>query len=206
VENIKFISDCDVWATCPTEWRWIYDKLIVAQHEGITSGPAGVSVPESGNYIVRPITNIRMMGRGARKCWLQPGDDESVPDGYFWSEILTGDHVSIDYHWSEPLLSVQGFRDNPNRLDRFSCWKKIDYPRALPDWLQPLGAIQEWINVEYIGGRAIEVHLRYNDDFANHHSDEIVPVWVGDDVTHRPGWSWYASASQDRLGFWTKNS
>jgi len=185
---------------------WIYDKLIVAQHEGITSGPAGVSVPVAGQYIVRPITNIRMMGRGAKKCWLEPGDDELVPDGYFWSEILTGDHISVDYHWGKPVLSVQGFRDNLDRFDRFDRWKKIDYSCALPDWLQALGDTQEWINVEYINDRAIEVHLRYNDDFANHNSNEIVPVWTGEDTTTPPGWSWYASASQDRLGFWTKNS
>jgi hypothetical protein len=184
---------------------WIYDKLIVAQHEGIMSGPAGVSVPAAGEYIVRPISNIRMMGRGARLCWLELGDDPQVMDGYFWSEILTGHHISVDYHWGEPILAVQGFRDDANRLDRFNLWKKIDDKRSLPTWLQPLGATQEWINVEYIGKQAIEVHLRYNDDFANHDSDEIVPVWVGDDVTHRPGWSWYASASQDRLGFWTKD-
>jgi hypothetical protein len=183
---------------------WIYDKLIVAQHEGITSGPAGVGVPAAGWYIVRPITNIRMMGRGAKRCWLEPGDDESVPDGYFWSETLTGDHISVDYHWGKPVLAVQGFRDDANRLDRFNRWKKIADKHPLPMWLQALGNDQEWINVEYIGNRAIEVHLRYNDDFANHNSDEIVPVWVGDDVTHRPGWSWYASPSQDRLGFWTK--
>jgi len=205
VENIKFISDCDVWATCPTEWMWIYDKLLVAQHEGIVSGPAGVSVPAADWYIVRPITNIRMMSRGARLCWLELGDVDEVPDGYFWSKLLTGDHVSVDYQWGKPVLAVQGFRDNASRLDRFNRWIKIDDQRSLPTWLQSLGATQEWINVEYIGDRAIEVHLRYNDDFANHTATEIVPVWTGEDTAPPAGWSWYASASQDRLGFWTKN-
>jgi hypothetical protein len=202
---MQFVSDCDVWPTCPREWLWIYDKLIVAQYERVVSGPAGVSVPNQGQYIVRPITNIRMMGRGAKLCWLELGDDTQVPDGYFWSEVLIGDHISVDYHWGKPVLAVQGFRDNPARLDRFNRWKKINYPRALPDWLQLLGATQEWINVEYINGKVIEVHLRYNDDFANHDSDEIVPIWTGQDTTPPTGWSWYASASQDRLGFWTKN-
>jgi len=68
-----------------------------------------------------------------------------------------------------------------------------------------LGDMQEWINVEYIGGKVIEIHLRYNDDFANHNADEIIPVWVGENTNPLTGWSWYASSAQDRLGFWTKN-
>ena len=202
---MQFISDCDVWTSCPTEWLWIYDKLVVAQHEHIISGPAGVSVPQAGWYIVRPISNIRMMGRGTKKCWLELGNDNSVPDGYFWSEILTGDHISVDYHWGRPVLSVQGFKDNPDRFDRFNRWIRVQATHQLPTWLTNLGATQEWINVEYIDGRAIEVHLRYNDDFRNHDADEIIPVWIGQDTTPPPGWSWYASTAQDRLGFWIKN-
>jgi hypothetical protein len=202
---MQFISDCDVWTSCPTEWLWIYDKLVVAQHENIISGPAGVSVPQAGWYIVRPISNIRMMGRGTKKCWLELGDDDSVPDGYFWSEILTGDHISVDYHWGRPVLSVQGFKDNPDRFDRFNRWIRVQATHQLPTWLINLGATQEWINVEYIDGKAIEVHLRYNDDFRNHNADEIIPVWIGQDTTPPPNWSWYASTAQDRLGFWIKN-
>lgn len=202
---MQFVSDCDVWASCPPDWLWIYDKLIVAQYEHVVSGPAGVSVPVAGWYIMRPISNIRMMGRGSKRCWLETGDDMQVPDGYFWSEVLIGDHISVDYHWGNPVLSVQGFRDDDSRLDRFNRWIKIVDQRSLPTWLSALGSTQEWINVEYIGGKAIEVHLRYNDDFANHNANEIVPVWTGQDTTPPPGWSWYASASQDRLGFWTRN-
>jgi hypothetical protein len=203
---MKFVNDCDVWGSCPTPWLWIYDKVIVAQYENIISGPAGVSVPWAGQYIVRPITNIRMMGRGAKKCWLVPGDDDNVLDGSFWSELLVGDHTSVDYHWGDPVLSVQGFRTDEDRLDRFDRWIKIPVKHPLPIWLQGLSATQEWINVEYIGNKVIEVHLRYNDDFANHTADEIIPVWYGTDTTPPANWSWYPSPAQDRLGFWTKNN
>jgi len=201
-----FVNDSDVWGSCPIDWLWVYDKLIVARKQDLLSGPAGVSVPAAGFYIVRPISNIRMMGRGARKCWLKPGDDANVPDGYFWSEVLTGDHISVDYHWGQPVLTVQGFRDDPEVLDRFNLWKKIDNTYIIPGWLAGLGQIQEWINVEYIGGKAIEVHTRYNDDFTNHNAIEIIPRWIGQDITPPSDWSWYESPAQDRLGFWTKNN
>jgi hypothetical protein len=202
---MQFISDCDVYDSCPPQWLWVYDKLIVARRQGISAAPAGISVPAAGEYIVRPITNIRMMGRGAQRLWLEPGDDHSVPDGYFWSEILTGPHVSVDYHWGQQGLTVQGFRDDAHRLDRFSRWCKIDLDRPLPAMLHDLKYYQQWINVEYIGDQVIEVHLRYNDDFANHDADEIIPVWQDQPQSQPLNWTWYPSAAGDRLGFWIKN-
>jgi hypothetical protein len=202
---MQFVSDCDVYDSCPPQWLWIYDKLIVARRQGIRAAPAGISVPTAGEYIVRPITNIRMMGRGAQRLWLEPGDDHSVPDGYFWSEILTGPQVSVDYHWGQQGLTVQGFRDDARRLDRFSRWCRVDRDRPLPAMLHDLKYYQQWINVEYIGDRVIEVHLRYNDDFANHDADEIIPVWRDQVMPQPQDYTWYPSAAGDRLGFWIKN-
>jgi hypothetical protein len=199
------VSDCDVYDSCPPEWLWIYDKLIIARKQGVLAAPAGIPVPKSAEYIVRPITNIRMMGRGASIQWIRAGDDEAVPDGHFWSEILTGPHISVDYHWGEQALTVEGHRDDPGRLDRFSRWNRVNQDVPLPEILHGLEDHAEWLNVEYIGDRVIEVHLRYNDDFCNHDADEIVPVWSESDCTPPPGWSWYGSASGERLGFWTKN-
>jgi hypothetical protein len=202
---MEFINDSDVWSTCPRDWLWIYDKLIVARKQDIMAAPAGIPVPRDGEYCVRPITNIRMMGRGAKKTFIHRGDDEAVPDGFFWSEWLEGRHISVDYHWGQQHLAVEGFRNNPDRLDRFSRWSKVQDQLSIPSWLEGLDRQAAWINVEYIGDRAIEVHLRWNDDFANHDSDEIIPVWRGESVEQPMGWSWYASAAGERLGFWIKN-
>jgi hypothetical protein len=198
------VSDRDVYDQCPVHWLWIFDKLIIARKQGVLAAPAGIPVPRSGEYIVRPITNMRMMGRGAQKMWIQAGDDEPVPDGFFWSEVLTGPHLSVDYHWGEQSLTVQGFREDQDRLDRFSRWCRVDLDRPLPALLHGLEDHLEWINVEYIGDRVIEVHLRYNDDFANHDADEIWPVWPESGREPMPGCEWYASAAGDRLGFWIK--
>jgi len=204
---LEMTDDAGTWGSCPVSWLWIYDKVIVARQQKILAAPAGIPVPAEGWYVVRPITNIRMMGRGARKMYLRSGDEDLVPDGYFWSEVLTGPHLSVDYHWGKPELTVQGWRDDPERLDRFSRWTKLDQHVPLPPMLHGLSQHQEWINVEYIGDRVIEVHLRYNDDFRNHDSDEIIPVWRDEPLCciQRPeGWSWYHSPAGDRLGFWIK--
>lgn len=202
---MQYINDSDVWSQCPIEYLWIYDKLIVARKQGILAAPAGIPVPTPATYIVRPITNIRMMSRGATKQWLTPQDTDLVPDGYFWTECLEGRHTSVDFHYGVQELTVEGFRDDADRLDRFSRWQRINEPYKFPLILGELWRMTPWVNVEYIGDKIIEVHLRWNDDFANHNSDVIHPVWCDDVLPQPPNTTWYPSVAGDRLGFWVED-
>jgi hypothetical protein len=145
-----------------------------------------------------------MMIRGAKRQWLTPEDTDLVPDGYFWCEEFSGDHISVDYHWGQQDLTVQGFRSN-DRLDRFSQWNKIDTCIPLPNVLSAIAIKYEWINVEYVDGNPIEVHARYNDDFRNHSGDIIIPVWKDENVSTPKDSTWYSSPSGDRLGFFVSN-
>ena len=199
---MQYISDSDVWDRCPVDYLWIYDKLILARKLNHRAAPAGIPVPKPDWYIVRPITNLRMMSRGASKVWLTPDDTDLVPDGYFWSEVFVGRHISVDYHYGVQELTVEGFRDNPDRLDRFSKWTKIPDRIKFPEVLGNLWQLTPWVNVEYVGGRIIEVHLRWNDDFQNHCADTIYPVWKDEPIAQPPKTSWYPSPAEDRTGFW----
>lgn len=194
------VDDKDVWGSVHPDDLWIYDKLIVARKAGYLAGPAGLPVPSAGWYIVRPITNVRMMSRGASMQWLTPEDD-TVPDGYFWCEVFKGDHISVDYHYGIQSTTVQGFRTS-DRLDRFSRWSRVDVKMPFPRILCNLHMIYKWINVEYIGGKIIEIHTRYNDDFSNHSGNTVIPVWRDEPMEKPQGAYWYESASADRLGFW----
>ena len=202
---MEYIDDKDVWRRCPVDYLWIYDKLILAAKCGHRAAPAGIPVPKAAEYIVRPITNIRMMSRGASKQWLTPEDTDLVPDGYFWSECFDGRHTSVDFHYGIPTLAVEGFRDDPDRLDRFSRWERIDENYKFPKVLGDLWRLTPWVNVEYVGGKIIEVHLRWNDDFANHSSDVIYPVWKDNPLPQPQSTTWYPSPCGDRLGFWIRN-
>jgi hypothetical protein len=199
------LDDKDVWTQCPVDYLWIYDKLILARKLGYLAAPAGVAVPCPGEYIVRPITNIRMMGRGATIAKLTPADTDLVPDGYFWSERFQGRHTSVDFHYGIQHLAVEGFRDDANRLDRFSRWERIQDQYKFPEVLGELWRLTPWINVEYVDGKIIEVHLRWNDDFCTHNSDVIYPVWCDEPMPQPANTTWYESASGDRLGFWIVN-
>lgn len=195
------IDDKDVWGRCPIDYLWVYDKLILARKLGYLAAPAGMAVPKPGWYIVRPITNIRMMSRGAKKLWLTPEDTDMVPDGSFWAEWFDGRHTSVDFHYGIQTLAVEGFRDN-ERLDRFSRWERIKDRYNFPEVLGELWRLTPWVNVEYVDSKIIEVHLRWNDDFSNHNSDTIYPVWCDESTPQPPGTRWYDSPGGDRLGFW----
>jgi hypothetical protein len=194
---METINDSDVWEFIDPNDLWIYDKLIIAKKLGYYCGPAGTQPKKPGSYVVRPCVNFLMMGHGAKiEKLYQYGKTIDVPIGYFWCEMFTGPHISYDYNFGKQVLAVEGFKDDPERLDRFSKWKKVDSTFAIPPMLEYISKKYTWLNIETIGGKIIEVHLRYNDDFCNHDSDEIIPVWKD---------KFYRSECGDRLGFIVKN-
>lgn len=187
------MDDCDVWKFIDGEDAWIYDKLILSKRLGYHCGPAGVAPERTGNYIVRPISNYRMMGRGSSIMTLEAGQD-IIPDGFFWCELFTGRHLTFDYNRGVQSLAVEGFKDSV-RTDRFSSWKRTQDVFVLPPLILSVAVKYEWLNIEVIGDKIIEVHLRYNDDFYGHDADEVIPIWKED---------FYDSPCADRVGFLLK--
>ena len=123
---------------------------------------------------------------------LAESSHDHVPDGYFWCEVFAGRHLSFDYHWGVQTLAVEGFKDDHTRLDRFCKWTKVDDTFVLPGIVADVAKRYEWLNVEVIGNNIIEVHLRFNDDFATHQANTIIPIWKD---------QFYQSECGDRLGF-----
>jgi len=191
---MKLISDSDTLDKIDPADLWIIDKFILAKRLGYYCGPAGVMPEVSGRYIVRPCVNLRMMSKGACFMHLESGEDV-IPDGYFWCEVFQGRHRSFDFHYGKQVLAVEGFRNDPDRLDRFSQWNKIADAFLMPDVLQQIANRYEWFNIETIGDNVIEAHFRYNDDFVNHDSETIVPIWKE---------QFYSSPAGDRIGFLLK--
>jgi hypothetical protein len=189
---MQLVDDCDVWPRIDVGDLWCLDKLILAKQLGYYCGPAGVK-PKPGQYIVRPIMNLRMMSRGAHIEYLS-GD--TIPDGYFWCELFQGRHLSFDYNHGQQVLAVEGFRSS-TRLDRFSHWTKVDCKFRLPPILESVANRYPNFNCEVIGDKVIEVHFRSNDDFQNHTATTIVPVWQDE---------FYPSACGDRVGFILKDT
>lgn len=174
--------DCDAWNKYPRH-RWLFNKLELALKLEYKAGPAGVVVPNDGDYVVRPVYNLSGMGIGARRENLKVSQPSAVKPGEFWCEYFHGPNVSIDYVWDSvnnhqvlrPVFAAQGFRTGP-QLYRFNAWKRINPPYwVLPKWISELRDVPR-INIEFIHDKIIEIHLRRGVDFPDGVT-EIIPVW-----------------------------
>ena len=161
------IEDAEVraWNNCHPDDLWIFDKLLLSKKLNYLCAPGCVAVPKADFYVVRPVMNLYGMGVGAEVKWLTPADSTAVPPGYFWCEVFEGRHLSIDYdHNGVQLNCVEGSRRANAPLYKFSEWKVVHQIRAFPDVLKNLVGTYEFYNVEMIGDKIIEVHLRQNHD------------------------------------------
>lgn len=176
-----------VWETVNPKDLWVMDKLILSRNLYYTSGPVGMAVPRPGHYIVRPCVNMLGLGLGAQKVWIENTTDH-LPLGYFWCEWFSGRHLSIDYHWGKQVLAVEGHKSE-NTFTKWDHWVKVADRIKLPDVIKPFSKKYEWINVEYIGGKCIEVHFRHNEDFTGD-IVHFIPVWEGEDTTTPDGYTY----------------
>jgi hypothetical protein len=153
------------WNNCHSEDLWIFDKLLLSKKFNYLCGPGCIPVPTANFYVVRPVINLYGMGVGAEVKWLTPADSTAVPPGYFWCEVFKGRHLSIDYDQNGVQLNcVEGFRCANAPLYKFSEWKLADRIIEFPEILKSLVGTYAFYNVEIIGDKIIEVHLRQNYD------------------------------------------
>lgn len=202
-------DDVTAWHTYPQHHKW-FDKLWLSERLGYNCGPGGVPVPYAAKYIVRPIYNLRGMGLYAELQHLTPEDLHSVPPGYFWCEQFKGTQYSVDYLWNnrwQQLNAVQG-HNQEHELYRFSAWTYCDYQAALPEYFNELKDC-EYINVEFIDTRIIEVHLRTSPDPKGY--TELITVWADETISQPSGYTWIPSPDDadgrlpaTRLGFYAK--
>ena len=179
------MNDCDAWVKYPN-FRWIFNKLELSLKLGYSCGPAGINVPNSGEYCVRPIYNLGGMGAGASFKFFEKNEPTIIPAGYFWCEKFYGNHISINYikennKWI-PIFACQGFRDKEDPLYQFNMWKKIEIPNIkLPKFIKYIDTPE--LNIEFIDNKIIEIHLRHGTDFPEN-ATEIVPVWDNKKYCH----------------------
>jgi hypothetical protein len=171
---INTSDEYEVWRYVDPEDLWVFDKLILARRLGYTCGPTGIPVPNPGVYIVRPCVNAMGLGLGTKRVFID-NNTEHLPVGHFWIEEFDGPHLSVDYHWGEQVLCVQGFKPHEEFI-RWAAWSKVDFSKELPDIIKPFAKKYEWINCEFIGNKVLEIHFRRNPDF-DYNNSIFIPVW-----------------------------
>jgi hypothetical protein len=171
-----YFDDERAWETIDPCDAWIFDKLVLAKMLGYECGPVGINVRWPGKYIVRPCVNFKGFGLGASIEELESETDH-LPTGHFWCEIFTGKHLSVDFHYGEIILVVEGIRgESYPGFTRWLKWRKIKENIDPPVKITSLISKYEYTNCEFIGTNLIEVHLRRNPDFY-YGNTEYIPIF-----------------------------
>jgi hypothetical protein len=163
-------EDSDAWVWNPRH-RWIYDKLAVALSQGLDAGPHGVE-PPSFPVFSKPIYNLKGMGIGSRVVKSAAAYKSHQKPGHMWMTLLEGEHVSSD------VAIVDGrprwwrhAKGQASGKGTFDYWEILADPDdAIEAWCgqwctRHLAGYTGMVNVETIGGRIIEAHLRFADQW-----------------------------------------
>lgn len=179
------MEDTEAYIKYPKHRKW-FNKLWLTEKFGYSCGPAGVTIPKTGQYIIRPIYNLAGMGAGAYKKKLCVGDFTSVPPGYFWCEYFEGKHYSANYQWEKNNITGGKWKGiscwegiNTSRdLTKFTSWNKVDHIPIIDrqDLFKELSDVNI-INIEWKDNKIIEVHLRPSPD---PDYNTLIPVWASD--------------------------
>jgi len=164
--------------------RWVYDKLLVAQSQGLPCALSGVAPPRYPVFS-KPVTNLRGMGVGSHLLRNRQDFQRHCRAGDFWMKRLTGAHVISDWavvrgepHWCRHAQGMAG----PGGT--FDYWIIEAQPRPLledycRDWIRRnLPDYTGMLNIETIGGRIIEVHLRMVDQWPDLYGQRWVDAVV----------------------------
>jgi hypothetical protein len=153
--------------------RWLYNKLLICETQGLEHGPHGID-PARFPVFSKPIYNLRGMGTGGQIIRSRDEYEREQTPGHFWMPLLTGMHVSTDVAvvdgapvWWRHTVGV-ALGDGT-----FDHWTVMAEP--LPEvesyagaWLRAhLGGYSGFVNLETIGGTIIEAHLRFADQWVD---------------------------------------
>jgi len=209
-------TDTEAYTMFPGLRHW-YNKLWLSEQLGYNCGPAGIAPNVSAAYIIRPITNLVGMSVGATIKWIHKGDERAVEPGYFWCELFEGPQISVDYQWEGRWVPVSAWEAtvDVDTLYKFKKWVRTDtYPELGLFYDEIADHNVSRINVEFIDGNPIEVHLRGSPD---PDYDELIPIWKGEEknvaIFKELGYLYitdYDDAdgyiSHPRVGFMAKNN
>jgi hypothetical protein len=177
-------EDSDAWEWNP-QFRFVYDKLWVAQSQGLAAGPHGTRVP-SFPVFSKPVSNLRGMGAGSRVIASAEEYERHFTPGHFWMTLLEGRHVSSDVAVVDGAARwwrhATGKPAGEGTFDHWTVHAERDaaIEHHCGAWIaRHLPGFTGMINLETIGGRIIEAHLRMTDQWPDLNGTGWVESVVG---------------------------
>ena len=195
-------EDFDAYQWNPAH-RWVYNKLLIAESQGLCCAPHGVT-PAGFPVFSKPIINLRGMGASSRVIASLADYERHETAGHFWMTLLVGEHVSsdiaIEHGAAVWFRHAQGI---PAGAGTFDYWIVEAARRgALEEycgaWVaRNLAGYTGMVNLETIDGRIIEVHLRFTDQWPDLYGEGWLAALVG---LYAQG-EWVFDADDVRTGY-----
>ncbi|MBV8938761.1 MAG: hypothetical protein JO089_02840 [Alphaproteobacteria bacterium] len=163
-------DDPDCYALFPAH-RWVYNKLSICETQQLPHAPHGIS-PSAFPVFSKPIYNLNDMGAGSRVMHNVEEYQRHLQPGHMWMVRLQGEHVSSDAAIIKG--QAQWWRHTVGKAagdGTFDYWTVLADSRPAIEaycgaWLaEHLYNYTGMVNVETIGGRIIEMHLRFSDQW-----------------------------------------
>ena len=175
------LTDIEAYPQYP--WaRWVYNKLLLSHALQYECAPHGIN-PTTFPVFSKPIMNLEGMALGS-KVWCSADDIEYIA-GHYWMPLFTGTHCSYDIQlkggqviFCKKAIATQS--DSDHKVIEY--WKifNSDLNEAQSLWKNLLPEFTGYVNFETIGGKIIEVHLRWSAEWYDWYDMPIfysVPVW-----------------------------
>jgi hypothetical protein len=195
-------EDADGYQWNPAH-RWVYNKLAVAQSQGLACAPHGLC-PPGFPVFSKPIINLRGMAVGSRVLPDHAHYERHKTPGHFWMTLLEGEHVSTDLAvQAGKVLWLRHSLGTPAAGGTFDYWTIETAARERLDeylgaWVtQQLATYTGMLNLETIGGRIIDAHLRFADQWPDLYGAGWLPAVVGL-YQHR---EWRYTERDRRIGY-----
>jgi len=179
------VSDAAAWRLNP-DHRHVYDKLALALDAQLLAAPCGVDprdygLPRDRLVFVKPIINLAGMALKARAV---RADAVVVDPGCFWCEHLIGAQTSTDclVRDGEPVWLAHTAASAEKSHQRPIYWEVgaslPDVDAIVVEWVRRnLAGYTGICNLELIGGRPIEAHLRGSNGFFDLYGADFIPAW-----------------------------
>ena len=148
------------------KYNILYNKLEIAKFQDLDCGPFQIQ-PNNFPIISKPIINLCGMGVNAKKINSIRVFKKEYNLGNFWCQFLEGEHYSWDLIIRNgKIIYHVCFFGEKKKLGLFKYWKQVEIEllpiieKLINFYLKDFTGN---INLETIGGKIIEVHLRPGD-------------------------------------------
>jgi len=203
-DDVFIATDDELGYELFPQHRWIYNKLLICETQGIEHAPHGV-MPKRFPVFSKPIYNLRGMGSGGKIITSAAELDKSLLPGHMWMELLAGEQVSSDavvihgqpVWWRHTIAKPLG-------QGMFDYWtilseRRPEIEQYCGNWIRRhLKNYTGCVNLETIGGKIIEAALRFADQWPDLYGsgwiDAMVELyarneWHFNDDDRRTGYS-----------------